>query len=299
MTDSKKFGAMALIGATNAGKSTLTNAMVGEKVAIVSHKVQTTRFQIRGILTHEDTQIVLVDTPGFFKPRRKFDRAMIATAWDALNDVEIVAFLIDASKRYDEKRQKPYLEKIIAETDPESRILVLNKVDEAPKKQLLEIAAKVNAACPFDQTFMVSALKGSGVKDIITYCTKKLPHGEWVYDADDLTTLPSRLLAAEITREQIYNRLHQELPYKIAVETEDFKDADKGKGFAITQIIIIEDNKHKSIVLGKQGHTIKAIGAQARAELMKIFDCPIHLSLYVQHREGWMDKDEAFIDFES
>jgi GTP-binding protein Era len=216
----QKFGAVALIGATNAGKSTLTNAMVGEKIAITSHKVQTTRFQIRGILTKDNAQIVLVDTPGFFKPRRKFDRAMIGAAWQALDDVEIVAFLIDASKPFDERKQGAYLEKIINATDVENRILILNKVDEAPKKRLLEIAGKINQTCAFDQTFMVSALNGSGVDDIVDYCAKKIPDGEWVYEEDDLTTLPNKLLAAEITREKIYDRLHQELPYKIAVETE-------------------------------------------------------------------------------
>ena len=295
----QKFGAIALIGATNAGKSTLTNAMVGEKIAITSHKVQTTRFQIRGIAIHDTAQIVIIDTPGFFKPRRKFDRAMIGAAWNALEDVEIAAFLIDTSKPYNAQKQQPYLDKILKVTEPENRILILNKVDEAPKRQLLEIAGKVNEICPFDQTFMVSALKHSGVDDILNYCTKKLPDGEWVYDADEMTTLPSQLLAAEITREKIYDRLHQELPYKIAVETESFEKSDNGKGYAISQIIIIEDKKHKSIVLGKQAQTLKSIGTQARAELMETFDCPIHLNLYVQHRDNWMDRDEAFIDFDS
>jgi GTP-binding protein Era len=295
----QKFGAVALIGATNAGKSTLTNAMVGEKIAITSHKVQTTRFQIRGILTKDNAQIVLVDTPGFFKPRRKFDRAMIGAAWQALDDVEIVAFLIDASKPFDERKQGAYLEKIINATDVENRILILNKVDEAPKKRLLEIAGKINQTCAFDQTFMVSALNGSGVDDIVDYCAKKIPDGEWVYEEDDLTTLPNKLLAAEITREKIYDRLHQELPYKIAVETEEYKPSDNGVGLAISQIVILENKKHKSIVLGKQGQTLKAIGSQARAELKEIFECPVHLTLYVQHRENWMDKDEAFDVFES
>jgi len=295
----QKFGAIALIGATNAGKSTLTNQMVGEKIAITSHKVQTTRFQIRGIAMHDTTQIVIVDTPGFFKPRRKFDRAMIAAAWDALEDVEIVAFIIDASKPYDPVRQKPYLDKILSLTDEGNRILILNKVDKTPKAQLLKLAADMNAACAFDQTFMVSALEGSGVQDILAYCANHLPEGDWVYDADDMTTLPAKIMAAEITREKIYDRLHQELPYHIAVETESFDPADNGHGYALSQIVIIEDKKHKPIILGKGGQTLKAIGSLARQDMMEAFDCPIHLKLFVQHRSGWMDKDEAFLDFSS
>ena len=298
MSDIKKFGAVALIGATNAGKSTLTNALVGEKVAIISHKVQTTRFQIRGIAMYENSQIVLIDTPGFFKPRRKFDRAMIAAAWQSLEDVEICAYLIDASKPFSMGRHKEYLDRITKETEETNRILILNKVDCAPRKNLLMIAAKMNEACPFAQTFMVSALTGSGVEDVKKYLASQMPEGEWVYPPDDLTTLPDRLLAAEITREQIYARLHKELPYHIAVETEDYGPSDDGKGIAISQVVIIEDKKHKPIVLGKQGQTLKIIGAEARAELSKLFGCPVHLKLFVQHRDNWLDKDEAFSVFE-
>ena len=297
MTETQKYGAIALIGATNAGKSTLTNALVGEKVAITSHKVQTTRFQIRGIATHGPAQIVIVDTPGFFKPHRKFDRAMIAAAWDALEGVDVTAFLIDASKPFNAQKQKPYLDKIQELTAESGRILILNKVDKIAKDKLLKLTTDIYGQCTFDQTFMVSALNGSGVEDILDYCAMKMPDGEWVYDAEEMTTLPSKIVAAEITREKIYDRLHQELPYHIAVETESFDPADNGNGFALTQIIIIENPKHKPIILGKGGQTLKTIGATARQDMMEIFDCPIHLNLFVQHRDRWMDKDEAMPDF--
>jgi len=296
MTEKTKYGAVALIGATNAGKSTLTNAMVGEKVAITSHKVQTTRFQIRGILTHENAQIVLVDTPGFFKPRRKFDRAMIAAAWDSVDSVDIVAFLVDASRPYDAQKQKAYLDKISKIALGKKCILILNKVDESPKEKLLILAQKINELCAFDQTFMVSALKGSGVQDIVQYCANHVSEGEWAFDDDDLTTLPNKIMAAEITREKIYERLHQELPYHIAVETESYDPADNGDGVAISQIIIIEDKKHKPIILGKQGQTLKKIGMMSRQDLSDIFQCPVHLKLHIQYRDRWMDKDEAFVD---
>lgn len=297
--ETKKFGAVGLIGATNAGKSTLTNALVGEKVAIISHKVQTTRFQIRGIMIEGASQIVLIDTPGFFQPRRKFDRAMIAAAWQSLEDVDICAYMIDASRPFAMNRHKDYLDKIAKETTEANRILVLNKVDCAPRKNLLHIAAAINEACPFAQTFMISALTGSGVQDVRAYLAAHMPEGEWVYPADDLTTLPDRLLTAEMTREKIYARLHKELPYHIAVETESYEPSDDGKGIAISQVVIIEDKKHKPIVLGKQGQTLKTIGTDARQELSALLQCPVHLKLFVQHRENWMEKDEAYAVFES
>ena len=295
MTQDKpqKFGAIALIGATNAGKSTLVNAMVGEKVAITSHKVQTTRFQIRGIALHENAQMVLVDTPGFFKPRRAFDRAMVATAWQSIEDVEVVAFLVDVSKPIDTQKQMEYMDRIKSMTKTEDRILILNKVDTAPRTRLLQAAQELNALCPFDQTFMVSALTGSGVADVVQYCASRMPEGPWVYDADDVTTLPNLIFAAEITREKIYERLHRELPYHIAVETEKFEPSDNGQGYAISQIIILENEKHKPILLGKGGQTLKTIGSLARQDMMEAFQCPVHLNLFVQHRERWLDKDEA------
>jgi GTP-binding protein Era len=289
----KRFGAVALIGATNAGKSTLTNALVGEKVAITSHKVQTTRFQVRGIAIHEQSQMMLIDTPGFFQPRRKFDRAMIAAAWDSLEDVDACLYLIDASKPFSLKKHQDYLDVLLKETREDARILVLNKVDQAPRKNLPVIAATMNEACPFAKTFMVSALSGDGVKDIKGSLAAMMPLGEWAYEGDTLTTLPDRLLAAEITREQVYARLHKELPYHIAVETEEYGESNDGKGIALSQIIIIENKKHKPIILGKQGQTLKAIGSEARAELSRLHGCPVHLKLFIQHRPNWMDKDEA------
>jgi len=293
----KKFGAVALLGATNAGKSTLINSLVGEKVSIVSRKVQTTRFQIRAILTHQQSQIVLVDTPGFFKPSRKFDRAMIAAAWQSLDDVEIIAFLIDAARPFDLKKQQVYLEKIAQTVNEENRILILNKVDMASKNNLLKISATMNAICPFARTFMVSALNNDGITDIKDWIAHAMPEGEWIYPEDELTTLPNRLLAAEITREKIYDRLHQELPYKMAVVTEEFIQTHDRKSISIRQVVVIEDKRHKGIVLGRQGQTIKIIGSAARAELMDIFQCPVHLELFVQHRENWLDKDEAFLEY--
>lgn len=298
MTDQpRRFGGVALIGATNAGKSTLVNAMLGEKLAITSRKVQTTRFQIRGILTHKQSQIVLIDTPGFFSPRRKFDRAMVAAAWQSLDDVEIAAYIVDAARPLDMGKHRDYLDKIAASKDMDHRILILNKVDATKKDMLLKYATQLNDYCSFAQIFMVSALNDDGVADIVEWCAAHVPEGEWVYDADELTTMPSRLLAAEITREKIYDRLHQELPYKIAVITESFEPSRDGKGFAISQVIVIEDKKHKGIVLGKQGQTLKIIGSAAREDLIQVFDCPVHLQLYVQHRENWLDKDEAFTEY--
>lgn len=295
--EGKRFGAVALIGATNAGKSTLINGLVGEKVSIVSRKVQTTRFQIRAIMTYGPAQIVLVDTPGFFKPSRKFDRAMIAAAWQSLDDVDAAAFLVDASRPFDRKVQSAYLEKIAADTAENTRILILNKVDKAKKENLLRLTAEINALCPFERTFMISALSGDGVGDIREWMAAAMPEGDWAYPEDELTTLPNRLLAAEITREKIYDRLHQELPYRIAVQTETFAPSGDGKGIAIRQVVIIEDKKHKGIVLGRQGQTLKIIGSAARADMAEIFQCPVHLELFVQHRENWLDKDEAFIEY--
>lgn len=222
---------------------------------------------------------------------------MIAAAWQSLDDVEIVAFLVDASKPFDKRKNMEYLEKIAKDKDEAHRILILNKVDAVHKIQLLKIAQEINALCPFAAIFMVSALNNDGVADVVKWCADHVPEGEWAYPEDELTTLPNRLLAAEITREKIYDRLHQELPYRIAIETEAFDESDNKKGLAIRQVIIIEDEKYKGIVLGKQGQTLKIIGSEARAELMDLFGCPVHLELFVQHRANWLDKDEAFLDY--
>lgn len=293
----KRFGGIALIGATNAGKSTLLNALAGEKVAITSRKVQTTRFQIRAIITHGASQIVFVDTPGFFKPRRQFDRVMVAAAWQSLEDVEIAALLIDASRPLDLKKQKDYIDKIAKDKNEDERILILNKVDQANKGELLKMVDQLNSLCPFARIFMVSALTGDGVQDLLNWCADAMPMGEWAFDENELTTMPSKVMAAEITREKIYDRLHQELPYHIAIETEEFGPSNDGKGLAIRQVIIVEDKNHKSIVLGRGGAMIKEIGKSARENLAEIFECPVHLNLFVQHRPNWMDKTEAYQEF--
>jgi GTP-binding protein Era len=289
----KRYGAIALVGATNAGKSTLLNSLAGEKIAITSRKVQTTRFQIRAIVTHKQAQIVFVDTPGFFKPRRQFDRTMLAAAWQSLEDVDIAALLIDASKPLDINKQKNYIDKIINHKKENERILILNKVDQANKANLLKTAEKLNTICQFSQIFMVSALTGDGIQDILDWCAKNIPQGDWVFDDDEITTMPSKLMAAEITREKIYDRLHQELPYHIAIDTESYGSSADGKGLAIKQVVIVEDKHHKSIVLGRSGQMIKAIGTAAREELQNIFECPVHLELFVQHRANWMESADA------
>lgn len=293
-TDTKRYGAIALVGATNAGKSTLLNALAGEKIAITSRKVQTTRFQIRAIVTHQSSQMVFVDTPGFFKPRRQFDRTMLAAAWQSLEDVDLAALLIDASKPLDFDRQKNYIDKITNHIDEQNRILILNKVDQANKTNLLKMAEKLNNACHFERIFMVSALNHDGVQDILDWCANQIPHGDWVFNDDEITTMPSKLMAAEITREKIYDRLHQELPYHIAIETESYGPSADGQGLSIKQVVIVEDKHHKSIVLGRGGQMIKAIGMAAREELTTIFECPVHLDLFVQHRANWMESADAY-----
>jgi GTP-binding protein Era len=283
-------GFVALIGAPNAGKSTLVNALVGSKVSIVTPKVQTTRALMRGIAMVDHSQIVLVDTPGIFAPNRRLDRAMVTTAWSGANDADIVAVLIDAKRGLVES-DMAMLEKLAEIRKP--KLLILNKVDAVEKPLLLDIAARANAAATFDATFMLSALRGEGVEDLRRWLASHVPPGPWHYPEDQIADAPSRALAAEITREKLFLRLHQELPYQSTVETESWKEMRDGS-VRIEQIIYVERESQRKIVLGKNGQTIKAIGSESRQELIKLFEHPVHLFLFVKVREGWGDDPERY-----
>ncbi|MBI0003212.1 GTPase Era [Bartonella sp. M0177] len=283
-------GFVALIGAPNVGKSTLVNRLVGTKVSIVTHKVQTTRALIRGIIIHNNTQIVLVDTPGIFTPKRRLDRAMVTTAWSGAKDADIVLVLVDAAKGLDEETEEVFasLSKVKQE-----KILVINKVDSVPRPSLLELTKKLNEGQQFSETFMISALKGTGCDDLLDYLAKKLPEGPWYYPEDQISDMPMRQLAAEITREKLYMRLHNELPYASTVETESWEERPDGS-VKINQIIYVEREGQKKIVLGTKGETIKAIGQAARKELMEILEQKVHLFLFVKVRDHWSDDPERY-----
>jgi GTPase len=283
-------GFVALIGAPNAGKSTLTNALVGSKVAIVSPKVQTTRALLRGIAMAGDAQIVLVDTPGIFAPRRRLDRAMVTSAWGGAGDADIVALLVDAKKGLDEEASG-ILGRLSEVRQP--KILVLNKVDLVEKERLLALASEANARATFEATFMVSASKGDGVADVRDWLAAHVPAGPWHYPPDEVSDAPMRQLAAEITREKLFLKLHQELPYASTVETETWQERKDGS-VRIEQTIYVERESQRKIVLGAGGGTIKAIGASARKELAEIIEQPVHLFLFVKVREGWGDDPERY-----
>ena len=282
-------GFVALIGAPNAGKSTLMNRLVGTKVSIVTHKVQTTRAIIRGIATHDNAQIVFVDTPGIFKPRRKLDEAMVVTAWGGAKDADLVALLIDAERGVTDE-VAAILRGLSEVRQP--KILILNKIDAVAREKLLELTAKANELAGFDRTFMVSALKGDGCSDLMEYLAQAMPQGPFLYPEDDVSDLPMRQLAAEITREKLYLRLHQELPYASHVETESWKETEKG--VRIDQAIYVERDSQKKIVIGKGGDTIKAISTAARKELTEVLEKPVHLFLFVKVRENWVNDPERY-----
>jgi GTP-binding protein Era len=283
-------GFIALIGAPNAGKSTLTNALVGSKVAIVTPKVQTTRALIRGIAMEGEAQLVLVDTPGIFQPRRRLDRAMVTTAWGGAHNADIVAVLIDAKKGLDPEAET-ILDKLAEVRQP--KVLVLNKVDLVEKPTLLALAQAANARARFEATFMISALGGDGVADLRRWLVGHVPEGPWHYPADEVSDAPQRQLAAEITREKLYLKLHQELPYQSTVETESWTERKDGS-VRIEQTIFVERESQRKIVLGKGGQTIKAIGEASRRELAEILGHPVHLFLFVKVREGWGDDPERY-----
>lgn len=283
-------GFVALIGAPNAGKSTLVNQLVGAKVSIVTHKVQTTRAIVRGIATHDAAQIVFVDTPGIFRPRRRLDRAMVTTAWGGAKDADLVLVLIDA-----ERGIRGDAEAILAnlENVHQPKVLVLNKVDRVKPETLLKLTAEANEKAGFERTFMISALTGSGCRDLLDWLAGRLPAGPWYYPEDQISDLPMRQLAAEITREKLYLRLHQELPYSSHVETEKWEEKKDGS-VRIEQVIYVERDSQKKIVLGHKGETIRAIGQAARKEIGEIIEQPVHLFLFVKVRDNWGDDPERY-----
>lgn len=284
--DATRCGFVALIGAPNAGKSTLLNTLVGTKVAIVSPKVQTTRSRVLGILTEGQAQIVFVDTPGIFKPRRRLDRAMVAAAWGGAAEADLVLLLVDASLKGVREETRGIVEKL-AETKRKA-ILILNKIDAVRHEVLLALAADLNASGVFTDTFMISALTGSGVGDLRRHLAGHLPEGPWLFPEDQVSDMPMRLLAAEITREKLFLRLQQELPYAVAVETESWEEQEDGS-VRISQIIYVQRDGQKAIVLGRGGQMIKAVGTAARLELEEITEQRVHLSLFVKVRENWLD----------
>lgn len=283
-------GFVALIGAPNVGKSTLVNALVGSKVTIVSKKVQTTRALIRGIVIEDNAQIILVDMPGIFAPKRRLDRAMVSTAWSGAHDADLVCVLLDARAGIDDEADV-ILTKLSAVNHP--KILVLNKIDLVPREKLLALAQKANERLQFTQTFMVSALSGDGVDDLRRALARDVPPGPFHYPEDQMSDAPLRHLAAEITREKIYRHLHQELPYQSTVETDSWQDR-KDKSVRIEQTIYVERDSQRKIVLGKGGATIKAIGADSRKEIAEIVGQPVHLFLFVKVRDGWGDDPERY-----
>jgi GTP-binding protein Era len=284
-------GIIAVIGAPNAGKSTLVNSLVGAKVTIVSRKVQTTRVPIRGIAIQGKSQLVFVDTPGIFSPKRRLDRAMVDAAWSGAGDADSVVVIIDAAKGVDEDVE-PILDKLAAA--PANRVLVLNKIDRVTdKERLLRLASMLTERLAFKRVFMISALTGDGVKELKAYLAETAPLGPWLYPEDELSNVPLRLLAAEVTREKIYDNLHEELPYQSTVETESWK-ALKDGSVRIEQTIYVVRDSQKSIVLGKGGQTIKKISSQARAEISSIIELPVHLFLFVKVRENWESDPERY-----
>jgi GTP-binding protein Era len=283
-------GFVALIGAPNAGKSTLLNALVGGKVAIVTHKVQTTRTLVRGIAIAGEAQLIFVDTPGIFAPRRRLDRAMVTTAWAGAQDADIACALVDAQRGLGEDSEGLFAG---FSRLRQPKVLILNKIDLAEKPRLLALAQSANERVGFTSTFMVSALGGDGVDDLKSWLAAHVPAGPWLYPEDQMTDAPLRQLAAEITREKLYLRLHQELPYQSTVETDQWQERKDGS-VRIEQTIYVERESQRKIVLGKGGSTIKAIGADARREIAGVVEQPVHLFLFVKVREGWGNDPERY-----
>jgi GTP-binding protein Era len=278
-------GFVALIGAPNAGKSTLINRLVGSKVSIVSRKVQTTRTLVRGIAIEGNSQIIFVDTPGIFAPKRRLDRAMVTSAWSGAGDAEFVALLIDVRRGIDDEVDA-ILQKLPSISQPVA--LIMNKIDLVERERLLSLAQELNGRFKFIETFMVSAENGDGVPHIREVLARLMPPGPWLYPEDQVSDAPLRMLAAEITREKLFERLHDELPYQLTVETESWQERKDGS-VRIEQTIYVARETHRKIILGKGGQSIKAIGEQSRREIAVEIEAPVHLFLFVKVRENWVN----------
>ena len=287
---STRCGFVALVGAPNVGKSTLLNELVGAKVSIVTPKVQTTRAQVRGIAIAGNAQIVFVDTPGIFAPKRRLDRAMVRAAWSGAGDADLVALLIDAKKGIDEEA-RAIAEKL--STSAGKKVLVINKIDLVARDSLLALAAEADKLAKFDRIFMVAAANGDGVKDVLRYFAENVPEGPFHYPADEISDMPERRMAAEITREKVYLRLHDELPYQSTVETDSWKDMKDGS-VRIDQTLFVERESQRKIVLGEGGQMIKSISMQARKEIAEALDRKVHLFLHVKVRDDWENDPERY-----
>lgn len=288
--DTPRCGFIAVLGAPNAGKSTLVNHLVGTKVSIVSSKVQTTRARVLGIAMAGAAQLIFVDTPGIFRPKRRLDRAMVSAAWSGAADADLILLMVDAARGFDDDT-RGIIDKL-AEAKRHA-ILALNKVDLVKRDKLLGLTAALNAAFPFERTFMISAETGDGLADLVRYFADTVPEGPWMFPEDQVSDMPQRMLAAEITREKVFQQLHQELPYAITVETEKWEERDDGS-VRIDQVIYVQRDGQKAIVLGKGGQQVKRIGAAAREELEELLERRVHLFLYVKVRENWLDDRERF-----
>lgn len=303
-TDIRRAGFCAIIGAPNAGKSTLTNRLVGAKVAIVTHKVQTTRFPVRGVAQVDDAQIVIVDTPGIFAAKRRLDRAMVKAAWGGAEEADCIVHLVDASAWVAEKTGRPSAaqrhsleddRRVIEQLKEAGKraFLALNKIDLFPHDQVLPVMAALSEAGVYDEIFMISAEKGDGVERLEAAIAARMPEGPALYPPDQVADLPMRLLAAEVTREKLMLRLHQELPYQLMVDTEAWEERKDGS-VRIQQVVIVGREGHKAMVLGKGGSLIKEIGRQARLELTNMLERPVHLFLFVKVDERWQEKRERY-----
>lgn len=288
----QKAGFVALIGEPNAGKSTLLNKMVGAKVSIVTHKVQTTRARIRGVCMEGAAQIVFVDTPGLFRPRRRLDRAMVAAAWGGAADADVVVLLIEAHRGLTEGVQS-IIDALKDRAAHQKIALAINKIDRVKAETLLALSQALNEAFPFVETFMISAERGYGVDKLREWLAGQLPDGPWFYPEDQIADLPMRMIAAEVTREKLTLRLHEELPYQLTVETEKWEDRPDGST-RIDQVVYVARDGHKGILLGHKGETIKAVGQAARVDLMAFLDRPVHLFLQVKVRPNWLEEPDRY-----